>query len=262
MVIPSKKRPRPSVRAMQASRADWLQLGCAGWSLPRPQWDAFDAGDSHLERYASRLRAVEINSSFYRPHQRATYQRWATGTPPDFRFSVKVPKTLTHELRLENAMPAFDGFLAQVAGLGPKLGALLLQLPPSLAFDEARVHAFLAAARKRYDGLLALEPRHASWFTLPAERLLSDWWVGRVLADPVLHPPLACAPGGWPGLVYLRLHGSPRRYWSSYGDALLQRLADRLRIVRGQGTACWCIFDNTAAGEATANALTLARLLS
>jgi uncharacterized protein YecE (DUF72 family) len=84
--------------------------------------------------------------------------------------------------------------------------------------------------------------------------------VARVLADPVLFDE-AAAPGGWPGLVYLRLHGSPRRYWSAYDDELLVRLAQRLQLAMEEGAQCWCVLDNTAGGEAVGNALTLQRLL-
>jgi len=236
------------------------RIGCAGWSLPRDLWPAFPAEGSHLERYAQRFDAVEIDTSFYRPHRRETYERWAAGTPDGFRFAVKLPKTITHERRLAGAMPAFDEFLAQVMGLGDRLGCLVVQLPPSLAFDAPVVRRFLADVRKRHAGPVALEPRHRSWFVPAAESLLSRFQVGRVLADPVLFDE-AAAPGGWPGLVYLRLHGSPRRYWSAYDDALLERLASRLRLAREEGAACWCIFDNTAGGEAVGNAMTLARLL-
>jgi uncharacterized protein YecE (DUF72 family) len=236
------------------------RIGCAGWSLPRALWPAFPAEGSHLERYAQRFDAVEIDTSFYRPHRRETYERWAASTPDGFRFAVKLPKTITHERRLAGAMPAFDEFLAQVAGLGDRLGCLVVQLPPSLAFDADVVPRFLADVRQRHAGSVALEPRHRSWFVPAAESLLSRFQVGRVLADPVLFDE-AAAPGGWPGLVYLRLHGSPRRYWSAYDDALLERLASRLRLAREEGAACWCIFDNTAGGEAVGNAMTLARLL-
>jgi len=78
-----------------------LFVGCAGWSLPREQWPAFAAEGTHLQRYASRFNAVEINSSFYRPHLPKTYARWAQSVPPGFRFSVKVPQRITHELRLQ-----------------------------------------------------------------------------------------------------------------------------------------------------------------
>ena len=246
-------------RAMSPSL---LRIGCAGWSLPRVSWPDFPAEGSHLARYAQRFDVVEINSSFYKPHRRETYERWAASTPINFRFAAKLPQTITHESRLVDAMPAFETFLAQVHGLGGKLGCLVVQLPPSLAFDTGIAKRFLAALRKRFEGAVALEPRHRSWFVPQAEALLSQFHVARVLADPVLFDE-AVAPGGWPGLVYLRLHGSPRRYWSAYDDALLERLAARLRQAsEEEGAACWCIFDNTASGAAVGNALTLVRIAS
>ncbi|WP_418117061.1 DUF72 domain-containing protein [Variovorax sp. 350MFTsu5.1] len=249
---------RSTIRAAEPSQ-DW-RIGCAGWSLPRALWPVFPAEGSHLERYAQRFDAVEIDSSFYRPHRRETYERWAASTPEGFRFAVKLPKTVTHERRLVGAMPAFEAFTAQVEGLGSKLGALVVQLPPSLAFDAAAVRGFFTALRHRHRGAVVLEPRHRSWFTPQADGLLSDFEVARVLADPVLFDE-AAAPGGWSGLVYLRLHGSPRRYWSAYDEELLARLARRLQRAKEEGAQCWCVFDNTAGGEATGNALTLRRLL-
>ncbi|MBT2337385.1 DUF72 domain-containing protein [Variovorax paradoxus] len=236
------------------------RIGCAGWSLPRALWPEFPREGSHLQRYAQRFGAVEIDTSFYRPHRRETYERWAASTPGAFRFAVKLPKAITHERRLADAMPAFDEFLAQAAGLGDRLGCLVVQLPPSLAFDEGLVRRFLADVRQRHAGAVALEPRHRSWFAPAAQLLLSRLRVARVLADPVLFDE-AASPGGWPGLVYLRLHGSPRRYWSAYDDALLARLAQRLVQAREEGAECWCVLDNTAGGEAVGNAMTLARLV-
>ncbi|MGJ7611037.1 MULTISPECIES: DUF72 domain-containing protein [unclassified Variovorax] len=236
------------------------RIGCAGWSLPRALWPAFAAEGSHLERYAQRFDAVEIDTSFYRPHRRETYERWAASTPSGFRFAVKLPQAVTHECRLVDAMPAFEEFAAQVEGLGDKLGALVAQLPPSLAFDATVVRMFLMALRRRHPGAVVLEPRHRSWFMPQVDGLLAGFQVARVLADPVLFDE-AAAPGGWPGLVYLRLHGSPRRYWSAYDDELLALLAKRLRRAKEEGAQCWCILDNTAGGEAVGNALTLQRLL-
>lgn len=236
------------------------RVGCAGWSLPRALWPAFAAEGSHLERYAQRFDAVEIDTSFHRPHRRETYERWAASTPAGFRFAVKLPQSVTHECRLVDAMPVFEEFAAQVEGLGDKLGALVVQLPPSLAFDVGVVRRFFSALRQRHSGAVVLEPRHRSWFTPQVDALLAGLEVARVLADPVLFDE-AAAPGGWPGLVYLRLHGSPRRYWSAYDDDLLARLAQRLRRAKEEGAQCWCVLDNTAGGEAVGNALTLRRLL-
>lgn len=238
-----------------------IRIGCAGWSLPRAQWPRFPVEGSHLERYAARFDAVEIDTSFYRPHRVQTYARWAASTPAHFRFAVKLPKTITHEARLEGPRDALDAFLGEVEGLGPKLDCLLIQLAPSHAFDATVVQRFLADLRRRHEEPVAIEPRHASWFAPEVEALLARQRVARVLADPVLHVGGEW-PGGWPQLVYLRLHGRPRVYWSAYDEALLDRLALRLQQARDEGAACWCILDNTAGGEAVGNALTLQARLS
>ena len=235
-------------------------IGCAGWSLPRAVQDAFDPGMSHLARYATRFPVTEINSSFHRPHKRSLYEKWAAGVPPHFRFCAKLPKTVTHERRLVDCEDLLEAFLEQAGGLGDKLSCLLVQLPPSFAFDASLATSFLGMLRARWKGGLAMEPRHATWFEGDADALLREHEVARVLADPVRHA-AGAAPGGWPGRIYLRLHGSPRMYYSSYEPALLQALADRLRAADAAGTETWCIFDNTASGAAAGDALLLQRLL-
>lgn len=237
-----------------------IRIGTAGWSLPGAVQHAFPAGDSHLARYAGVFPVAEINSSFHRPHKRSLYEKWAAAVPAHFRFCAKLPKAITHERRLSGADPLLDVFLEEAGGLGDKLGCLLVQLPPSLAFDRPVVEAFLRALQQRFTRALALEPRHASWFESEADALLRERGVARVLADPVRH-----APGRWPGgargRVYLRLHGTPRVYYSSYDAGLLQSLAARVRQAVDEGADVWCIFDNTASGAATGNALELQRLL-
>ena len=220
--------------------------------------DRFPPGGSQLVRYAGVFTCAEINSSFYRPHRRSTYERWAASVPGEFRFSVKVPREVTHECRLAGAEPLLDAFLEQTAGLGDKRAVLLVQLPPSFAFDPPVAGAFFAAFRERYDGLLVCEPRHASWFTAECDTLLSSLRVARVAADPATVAG-AGVPGGWPDFRYFRWHGAPRTYWSSYDD---HRLGELAALVTGAGTPAWCIFDNTAHGEAAPNALTFAALLA
>ncbi|MEO8023913.1 DUF72 domain-containing protein [Polaromonas sp.] len=235
-----------------------VRIGCAGWSLPREHWPQFPDTGTHLQRYAQRFNAVEINSSFYRPHQSATYARWAASVPAGFRFSVKLPKTITHEKRLHDCEALLGSFLAQARNLGDRLGCLLVQLPPSLALDARVASDFLQTLRKQHAGPVALEPRHASWFDASAETLLRSFEVARVLADPVLFE-AGARPGGWPGLVYLRLHGSPRIYYSPYSQTLLDRLAKRVTLEAAAADTVWCIFDNTALGAATENALYTSR---
>eukprot|EP01034_Spumella_vulgaris_P043819 gene43819-54451_t len=102
-----------------------VRIGCAGWSIPRAVSGEFPAGDSHLQRYAAVFNAAEINSSFYRPHQPQTYERWAASVPGAFRFAVKAPKQMTHEQRLEDCSEPMQRFAGEVAGLGEKLGCVL-----------------------------------------------------------------------------------------------------------------------------------------
>jgi uncharacterized protein YecE (DUF72 family) len=233
-----------------------VYVGCAGWSLPPAESLRFPKEGSHLARYAARFAAAEINSSFYRPHRRSTYAKWAASVPATFRFSVKVPKTITHEHRLVGVRKLVDAFVTEVTGLGDKLGCLLVQLPPSLEFNAHVAKAFLSYLRKRHAGNVVLEPRHATWFTAGAGKLLTAFGIARVAADPAPIP-AAAEPGAWPGMIYYRLHGSPRMYYSSYSNAYLKTLASRLnQLARGKAPV-WCIFDNTAFGVAYANALDL-----
>jgi uncharacterized protein YecE (DUF72 family) len=235
-----------------------LRIGTAGWTIPRAVADAFPAEGTGLERYAARFRAAEINSTFYRPHKRATLERWAAAVPEDFRFAVKAPKAVTHELRLAGAEEPLRRFLDELAPLSAKLGPVLVQLPPSLAFDPAVAGLFFDLLRRLHEGEAACEPRHPSWFTPEADELLAHARVARGAADPA-RVPEAAHPGGWRGLTYRRLHGSPRIYYSSYEPDYLAALATDLRADAARGPA-WCVFDNTVTGAAAANALALTDL--
>ena len=140
-----------------------LRIGCAGWSISSRHAAEFPGDGSHLARYAARLDLVEITTSFYRPHRVATYARWADSVPPDFRFSVKLPRTVTHERRLVGTEALLDAFIAEVSALGDRLGCLLVQLPPSLPYRPGELDRFLDALFERHrGGAVALEPRHPS----------------------------------------------------------------------------------------------------
>ena len=237
-----------------------VAIGCAGWSIPRQHRGLFGDGESVLARYATRFPAVEINSSFYRPHQRKTYVRWATSVPPHFRFSVKVPKVISHEMALRGVGPALTRFLADAEGLGSNLGGFLLQLPPSHRLDLRVASTFFRMFRRRSDAGLACEPRHPSWFSPEADALFCRHAVARVIADPPVEPtdPAKHDANPWP---YWRLHGAPRMYYSDYADATLQALATSIASIRDAAVAPWIIFDNTALGFSVANAALLQDLL-
>ena len=201
------------------------------------------------------MNATEINSSFYRPHRRTTYHRWAQSVPDGFRFAVKVPKAITHEAGLADCEVLLDRFVDEATGLGDKLGVLLVQLPPKSALSKCIADRFFRDLRARIDTDVVLEPRHASWFAPDVDDWLAKRRVARVAADPSR---IAGAeePGGWNGLAYYRWHGSPRIYYSDYSAAALAALKRRLEK-RVRESSTWCIFDNTAAGAALGNALTL-----
>ena len=168
---------------------------------------------------------------------------------------MKIPRLITHELKLQDAQEPFVTFLAQTDGLLDKRGPLLLQLPPSLSFNGPVVTTFLEGVRSVYRGPLVCEPRHATWFSPVVTGLLRRYKVSRVAADP---PPVpdAAAPAGWPRVAYFRLHGSPRTYWSRYDENAMTMLA---ATVGRMSTAeqVWCVFDNTASGAAIENACEL-----
>jgi uncharacterized protein YecE (DUF72 family) len=233
-----------------------MRIGTAGWSVPKDHAAHFPTAGSHLERYGAVFNAVEINTSFYRPHRRGTYERWAAAVPENFRFAVKVPKAISHGRRLLDCDEVLDRFLSEAEGLGPKLGPVLLQLPPSLEFQPESADPFLRNLRRRLNGPIVCEPRHASWFGPDVEDLLTELRIARVAADPAPVPG-AAEPGGWPGLTYRRLHGSPRIYYSPYPQSVLADVARHLVMDAAAGRETWCILDNTAAFAAAGDALIL-----
>ena len=245
-----------------------MRIGTAGWTISRDAAASFPGDGRHLARYARVLGCAEINSSFHRSHRVEVYERWAAHTPPGFRFSVKVPRSITHEGRLRRAREPLRRFLAEVSGLGDRLAVLLVQLPPSFAFEAQPTRRFFDLLRELFAGAVVCEPRHPSWFTAAADRALAACRIGRVAADPA-RSPHAGEPGGWMGaegdgrgaVVYYRWHGAPRMYWSRYELAWVRERAERLRQWPADAD-CWCIFDNTAGGGAISNALELRALLA
>ena len=235
-----------------------IRIGTAGWNVPKLSAASFGSQGSHLERYAGTFTAVEINSSFYRPHRRETYERWARSVPEDFRFAVKVSREATHDSRLVECEPILERFLNAVEGLAMKLSVLLVQLPPSFNFETGVAERFLDWLRLRNKAHIALEPRHATWFEPNANALLRERGIARVAADPACVR-AAAEPGGALDLIYYRLHGSPRMYYSSYDDETLANLRQKLMEWRERAESVWCIFDNNATSAATTNALTLMR---
>jgi uncharacterized protein YecE (DUF72 family) len=235
-----------------------IRVGCAGWRMPPEAGAVPDRSETHLHRYAGRFSAVEINSSFYRPHRQATYAKWAASVGDGFAFSVKVPKLITHEHSLAGVAEPLTQFLDEVAGLGPKLGCLLVQLPAGRERRPRIDASFFRQLRKRTDVDIVCEARHPGWFDAATDAMLAEFSVARVIADPLCDPRGIGSPTA-PPATYLRLHGTPRIYYSEYDRAALDRWRLLLTSRQEVGDRCWCIFDNTAAGFALANATQLVR---
>jgi uncharacterized protein YecE (DUF72 family) len=225
-------------------------IGTAGWVVPAQDRSPHQSGHTHLHDYSRSFNAVEINSSFKQSHRRETYERWATETPEPFRFAVKLPRTVTHDSGLRGCRRELELFVTAAAGLGKKLAVLLTQLPPSLEFNARVARSFFEQLSGSTSAVLVCEARHPSWFSPKASEILLAWDIHRVIADPIVVPMESHSAAG--RFVYHRLHGSPRVYYSAYSETYLTDMARRLDRFQSRGSG-WCIFDNTAAGEAWPN---------
>ncbi len=227
-------------------------IGTAGWGIGPDVRERFGVGATRLERYATRFACVEINSSFYRPHRPATYARWAASVPDGFRFALKVPKEITHARRLVDAIAPLDAFLGESAALGDEARRGARAAAAELCVRRGRrrgvLHGVARALRRRARVRAAardvVHPRGGC-----RARAASTSRASRRIR-PSCRPPPRRADGS--GFAYHRLHGSPRMYYSAYDARALASLAERLRA---STEPAWCIFDNTAFGAATANAL-------
>ena len=203
------RRPTGCLSAIE-TMAGRIYIGTAGWSIPRASALLCPSEGTHLERYARVFPCAEINSSFHRPHAVSTYAKWAASTPAGFRFAVKVPRLITHDLKLLRARAPFEQFLAQSSGLGDQRGPLLVQLPPSFVFDPRIATRFFNMVRTHYDGPLVCQSRHPTWFAARPDAVMRRYAVARVAAIPPITDG-ANAPGvGWERL--LSFPRSPRMY--------------------------------------------------
>lgn len=229
-------------------------IGLAGWSEAVSRYRGnFPSEGTGLTRYSGTFDFVEVNVTFYRAVREETFTSWAEQTPADFRFSVKLNRSVTHAARL-SGNARLEEALSPMRALGDKLAALLVQLPPSLAFDPDRVQAFLVRLRAAYPGMVAWEPRHPSWDCDEARLLLAAHEVTPVLTE----IPAPQTPRGDCG-SYFRLHGTPRRYRSPYSTEQLRALA---AWITESAAPAYVVFDNTAGPAGVANGRELQGLLA
>jgi uncharacterized protein YecE (DUF72 family) len=265
------------------------RVGISGWTYPPWRGDFYPPGLPHrleLPYAAERLTSIEINGSFYALQRPSSYRSWREQVGPDFVFSVKAGRFITHMKRLRDVeVPVANFFGSGVLALGEKLGPILWQLPPTLAFDASVVGRFLhglprstaeagylaRAHDDRMTGRLwtgslpdrplrhAIEVRHNSFASAEAIELFRQAHVAVVVAD---------TAGRWPALtevtadfVYVRLHGAEELYTSGYDEPALLDWAAKIRAWTDRGLDVYVYFDNDVKVRAPYDAISLLQLL-
>ncbi|MET7392212.1 DUF72 domain-containing protein [Dactylosporangium sp. NPDC005572] len=232
-----------------------IRVGTSGWQyrdwrgpfyprdLPQRLW---------LEHYATAFDTVEVNNAFYRLPERSTFEAWRDRTPDDFTVTVKASRYLTHIRRLREPEEPVHRLLDRAAGLGPKLGPVLLQLPPNLKADPAALDATLAAFPREVR--VAVEPRHASWWTDEVRAVLSGRGAALCWADRLGRPQTPLwRTADW---GYLRFHEGRADPWPRYGRSALDTWAGRM----AGGRDGYVYFNNDPGCAAVADAAAFARL--
>jgi len=242
-------------------------IGTSGWQYRDWRGGLYPAGLPQrrwLEHYAARYQTVENNNTFYRLPSAETFAGWRERTPADFVMAVKASRYLTHVRRLRDPAEPVARFLGAAAGLGPKLGPVLLQLPPNLTAAPALLDACLAEFRAAPppEGTggprVTVEPRHASWWTEEVREVLVAHDAALSWADRLGRPvtPL-WRTAGW---GYLRLHEGAADPWPSYGTQALRSWVDRLRETWAGDADVYVYFNNDPGGAAVANSAEFAAL--
>lgn len=235
-------------------------VGTSGWHYDHWRGAYYPAGlpKSRWLEYCTRdFCTLELNNSFYRLPSERAFDRWRDTSPDGFVFAVKASRYITHIRTLREVGEPVRGFLERAGRLGPKLGPILYQLPPTLHRDDRRLAAFLAVLPAGYRH--AVEFRHPSWLVPPVFDMLRQHGVGFCAFDLV---GLACPFEVTAGFAYLRFHGYSGKYWGLYPDGELRRWADTLRGLGPEVEAAYVYFNNDAEAAAVANARTLAAMLS
>lgn len=237
-------------------------VGTSGWSYPDWKQEFYPRDvpqRKFLEYYATRFPATELNASFYRLPTEKMLDAWLDRTPDEFRFCAKLSRLITHQKKLNDPADALSGFFERFEPLLGRMGPVLAQLPPSLAFDSDRVATFLAACRDASDLPLAIEARHGSWFGDEALELLETHKAALVQAE---------SGGRWPetdtltaDFAYLRFHGPKELYASGYSPQKLGHVAGRIAEYLQSGMHVYAFFNNTDGGYAWRDAEKLAELV-
>jgi len=241
-----------------------VHIGTSGWSykhwrgvfypahLKLSQWFPF---------YTQHFRNTEINTSFYRLPKQEIVKQWAAQAPANFFFCPKMSRFLTHIKRLREAEEPLTRFFGVFEHMGPRLGPVLIQLPPTLKFNAEVVEPFFQLLKAKYKNhAFAIEGRHISWLSEESISMLTRYEVGFVISHSANAFPYAehiTAPH-----IYMRFHGPAKLFASSYSKQQLRQYAIRIKQWMKEGHTIWAFFNNDIGGYAIKNALELQELLN
>jgi len=233
-----------------------MLIGTSGWQYRHWRGGLYPEGlavSRWLGHYAERFATVEVNNAFYRLPELATFKTWSEAVGDDFVFAVKMSRYLTHVRRLRDPDEPVQRFLERASGLGPKLGPVLLQLPPSMSVDLGALDRALGCFPKGVR--VAVELRHDSWWTPGARSLLERHGAALCLADQAGARSPLWRTADW---GYLRLHGGRAQPPACYGRAALQTWADELAKLWPPPADLYVYFNNDQHGCAPHDARWLA----
>lgn len=240
--------------------SDFFYSGTSGLAIPfnKTQYPAEFKDKSQLQYYASQFNSIEINSSFYKLPKTATVKNWAESVPKDFRFTLKVPKSITHSPELDAAPHQLTEFMQVISQVGDKKGCLLAQFPPSLTIEKIEPFTQLLKQFNQEIKLsswkLAVEFRHSSWYDPSVYQLLKTYNASLVLHD------MKNSTTQWSNvydeIIYVRLHGPEPRYRGNYSDESLKQIAEAVINWINEGKTVYTYFNNTV-GAAFNNVKTL-----
>jgi uncharacterized protein YecE (DUF72 family) len=235
------------------------RVGCSGWQYKHWKGDFYPAAlpqTRWFEHYAAVFDTVEINNSFYRLPERATFAAWARRAPSGFEFAVKASRFLTHMKKLKDPEEPIDRLFSRMRALGTHLGPVLYQLPPGWKVDRERFAHFLTVLPR--GARHVVEFREPSWYDDDIRGLMIKHRVALCLHD---------MPGSATGreragrFAYVRFHGATGKYGGSYSDDRLRSWARWLNEQRDAGCDVYAYFNNDVGGHAPRNALTLRGML-
>ncbi|MFN2128690.1 MAG: DUF72 domain-containing protein, partial [Anaerolineales bacterium] len=231
-------------------------IGTSGWSYKH--WNGLFypshiKPDRYLEYYMTRFSCVELNSCFYHLPKSATVKGWVSRTPDFFRFCPKLSRFITHQKRLKEAEAPLNRFFELFEEMKPRLGPVLIQLPPGLSFNKALVNDFFQILKRQYNAYrFAVEVRNKSWITDDFFNLLAQYDMAFVIADSGKRFPYFEEVTS--DFIYLRFHGPENLYASDYSDHQLNAFAEKITAWMRNDKEIWAFFNNDFQGFAISNA--------